>query len=350
MLKILRGRISRISVKALKRRATFVFSMMLLVTTCSGFTFSAQNTVTITDAGRAPIQIKTGDTNVAKILSKQGIVLNHGDEMNYDLLDDIRDDAVIEIYRASTVNVSYMGETKSYATTKKTVAEVLAELGIKIDKDDVVEPSLITPVAEGLSINVVCYDHHTVTVQEDIAYKVTEVENLELAEGEVKVIQKGQNGVLEYEYDIKCQDGKEINRTLVRETILANPVEEIVEHGPKSVWELGVVPASRPTNYTRVERFHATAYDASPADNGIWAGKTSTGMPLVYGVIAVDPRVIPYGTKMYIESVDGQYIYGYAIAGDCGGAIKGKKVDLFFPSRSTCYKFGRRDVNIYFMD
>ena len=53
---------------------------------------------------------------------------------------------------------------------------------------------------------------------------------------------------------------------------------------------------------------------------------------------------------MYIESVDGQYVYGYAIAGDCGGAIKGKKVDLFFPNRGTCYQFGRRDVNIYFMD
>ncbi|MBQ4145336.1 MAG: hypothetical protein IJD36_01790, partial [Clostridia bacterium] len=118
MLKNLRGRISRVSVKALKRRAAFVLVMMFIVTTCSGFIFSAQNTVTITDAGRAPIQVKTGDTNVAKILSKQGIVLNHGDEMNYNLLDDIREDAVIEIYRASTVNVNYMGEVKTLSTTK----------------------------------------------------------------------------------------------------------------------------------------------------------------------------------------------------------------------------------------
>ena len=125
MLKNLRGRISRVSVKALKRRAAFVLVMMFIVTTCSGFIFSAQNTVTITDAGRAPIQVKTGDTNVAKILSKQGIVLNHGDEMNYNLLDDIREDAVIEIYRASTVNVNYMGEVKTLSTTKRNRSDLL---------------------------------------------------------------------------------------------------------------------------------------------------------------------------------------------------------------------------------
>ena len=91
-------------------------------------------------------------------------------------------------------------------------------------------------------------------------------------------------------------------------------------------------------------------FRSSYEDNGPWAGVTSTGMPMGYGVIAVDPTVIPYGTKMYIESADGKYIYGYAIAGDCGGAIKGKRVDLFYWSKAQCNEFGRRAVNIYFLD
>jgi 3D (Asp-Asp-Asp) domain-containing protein len=223
-------------------------------------------------------------------------------------------------------------------------------MGIVIGEGDEVKPSLNTAIREGSSIHVVLYDTHEVTVQEELAFTTQEIENLDLAPGERKVIQAGQKGIIEYVYNIKYENGVEISRQLVRENKLSDPVEEIVEYCPDSVWELGVVPASRPTNYTRVETFTATAYDASPADNGIWAGKTSTGMPLVYGVIAVDPRVIPYGTKMYIESADGQYKYGYAIAGDCGGAIKGKKVDLFFPNRSTCTQFGRRAVNIYFLD
>ena len=349
MLKKLRGRISNLS-SSVKRNAALVLTSALIVTTCCNFTYATQNFVTISDAGNIPVQIYTADTNVGKILSKQGIVLNEGDELNYDLADNINNDAVIQIYRAMDISLTYMGETKTYRTTETKVKDILKELNIKVDGDDVFEPSLDTVVDEGASIKVVHYDNHNVNVQEDIPYNTREIENPALAEGERKVVQQGQNGVLEYAYNVKYENGVEISRELVRETILANPVEEIVEYGPESVWELGVVPASRPTRYSRVERYTATAYDASPADNGIWAGKTSTGMPLVYGVIAVDPRVIPYGTKMYIESVDGQFKYGYAIAGDCGGAIKGKKVDLFFPNRSTCYKFGRRDVNIYFLD
>lgn len=349
MLEKLRGGILDVF-SAVSRRAAAVVATAILVMVCGGFTFATQNTITIAESGSTPVQIKTEDTNVAKILSKQGIVLNHGDEMNYALSDEVQNHAVIMIQRSNTVVLNYMGESKSVPTTETTVEGFLKEQGIVTDGDDRVEPALDTPIQEGLTITAVIYDHHTVTVQEDIAYKSVERVNTALAPGERQVIQNGVNGVLEYEYDISYEDGKEINRTIVRETILANPVEEIVEYAPDEEWQLGVIPASRPTRYTKVARFRATAYDASPADNGIWAGKTSTGMPLVYGVIAVDPRVIPYGTRMYIESVDGQYVYGYAIAGDCGGAIKGNKVDLFFPNRSTCYQFGRRDVNIYFLD
>ena len=349
MLRKLRGKIANISASA-KKHTALILGAALLVTTCCNFTYAAQNVVTIADAGRTPVQITTADTNVGKILSKQGIVLNEGDELNYALSDNVRSDAVIQIYRAMDVDVTFMGETQEYRTTKTTVAGVLEELGIVIGEGDEVKPSLNTTIREGSSIHVVLYDTHEVTVQEELAFTTQEIENLELAPGERNVIQAGQKGIIEYVYTIEYENGVEISRRLVRENKLSDPVEEIVEYCPDSVWELGVVPASRPTNYTRMETFTATAYDASPADNGIWAGKTSTGMPLVYGVIAVDPRVIPYGTKMYIESADGQYRYGYAIAGDCGGAIKGKKVDLFFPNRSTCTQFGRRAVNIYFLD
>ena len=333
-----------------KKSIAVALSSAFIVATCSSFTYAATNIVTIADADKAPLQIKTTDTNVGKILSKQGVVLNEGDQLNYDLSDEIRNDAVIKIYRAQSVTLTYMGETKTCMTTKNTVAEFLEEQGISTDGDDYVSVALDSKVDEGMEVTVILYDNHNVTVQEEVAYRTIEQENPGLAAGQRNVLQAGQVGINEFEYNIQYENGIEIARTLVRETTLSTPTEEIVEYGPENVWQLGVVPASAPTRYSKVETFQATAYDASPADNGIWAGKTSTGMPLVYGVVAVDPRVIPYGTKMYIESVDGKYVYGYAIAGDCGGAIKGNRVDLFFPSRSTCYNFGRRDVRIYFLD
>ncbi len=337
-------------VRKANRIVALFLAMTFIATTCCGFAYATPNVITITDTDGAPVQIKTMDTNVGKILSKQGIILNEGDRVNYALTDEVGDNAVISIRRAMSVNIAYMGETKSYLTTEKEVLKVLAEQGIVVDEDDDVYPATYRNVSEGDTISVLIRDTHNVTVQEEVAYTTTEVERADLAPGERIVIQEGKNGVNEYIYEISYEDGVEISRSLIKEEVLSSPVEEIVECGPESIWELGVVPAIKPTNYSRVEVFTATAYDASPADNGPWAGKTSTGMPLVYGVVAVDPRVIPYGTKMYIESVDGQYIYGYAIAGDCGGAIKGNKVDLFFPSRSTCYSFGRRQVRIYFME
>lgn len=349
MVKRLTGILSG-KVRRANRTVALFLAMTFVVATCCGFAYATPNVVTITDTDSAPVQIKTMDTNVGKILSKQGIILNEGDRVNYALTDEVGNDAVISIRRAMSVNIAYMGETKTYLTTEKEVLKVLAEQGIVVDEDDEVYPATYEEILEGDTITVFARDSHNVTVQEEVAYSTTEIENANLAPGERVVIQEGRNGVNEYVYEIYYENGVEISRTLIKDEILSSPVEEIVECGPTSVWELGVIPASKPTNYSRVEVFTATAYDASPADNGPWAGKTSTGMPLEYGVIAVDPRVIPYGTKMYIESVDGQYIYGYAIAGDCGGAIKGNKVDLFFPSRSTCYSFGRRAVRIYFLD
>ncbi len=337
-------------VKRANRVTALFLAMTFVVTTCCGFAYATPNVITITDTDGSPVQIKTMDTNVGKILSKQGIILNEGDRVNYALTDEVGDDAVIRIRRAMSVNISYMGETKPYFTTEKEVVRILAEQGIAIDEDDSIFPAEGTKVGEGETITVDKRDSHIVTVQEEIAYPINETERTDLAAGVRNIIQEGRNGVNEYVYEIYYENGVEVSRELIKQTVLSLPVEEIVERGPENIWELGVVPASKPTNYTRVEVFNATAYDASPADNGPWAGKTSTGMPLVYGVVAVDPKVIPYGTRMYIESVDGQFIYGYAIAGDCGGAIKGKKVDLFFPSRSTCYSFGRRPVRIYFMD
>lgn len=349
MLERLKGKLS-VTVKRANKKVALLLASSFAVATCCGFAYAAPNVVTITDTESAPVQIRTNDTNVGKILSKQGIILNEGDRVNYALTDEVSDNAVIKIVRAISVNITHMGETKSYLTTETTVGAVLEEQGIEVDDNDVVVPALDDGIAEGDTITIVAYDTHNVTVQEEVAYTTTEIENAALAPGERVVVQEGRNGVNEYVYEINYENGVETSRTLIKDAILSNPVEEIVQYGPESVWELGVVPASAPTNYSKVEVFTATAYDASPADNGQWAGKTSTGMPLVYGVIAVDPRVIPYGTKMYIESVDGQYKYGYAIAGDCGGAIKGNKVDLFFESRTTCNNFGRRPVKIYFLD
>ena len=107
-------------------------------------------------------------------------------------------------------------------------------------------------------------------------------------------------------------------------------------------------------SYSNVLTCSATAYDLSyescgkrPGDPNY--GITASGMKAQYGVVAVDPSVIPLGTKLYIESTDGSWAYGYCVAGDTGGGINGNRVDLFFNSRSEALQFGRRQVRVYIL-
>lgn len=92
----------------------------------------------------------------------------------------------------------------------------------------------------------------------------------------------------------------------------------------------------------------ATAYDPSPEQNGGYGGITAMGTALRPGVIAVDPKVIPLGTKVYIEHMDGTP-HGYCIAEDTGGAIKGNRIDILFMNNSDAIKFGVRDMRLYIL-
>lgn len=107
-----------------------------------------------------------------------------------------------------------------------------------------------------------------------------------------------------------------------------------------------ITPSGEVLSYTHTMVVEATAYTKTDAGCDDW---TSTGTLARYGAIAVDPSVIPYGTRMYIVSNDGAYVYGIATAEDCGGAIGGKRVDLYYDTAAECYDFGRRDCTIYFL-
>ena len=104
---------------------------------------------------------------------------------------------------------------------------------------------------------------------------------------------------------------------------------------------------------SKVITANATAYDASScgkAPSHPAYGITATGRRAGYGIVAVDPSIIPLGTKLYIESADGSYVYGTAIAADTGGAIKGNRIDLCYNTRAEAIQFGRRQMKVYILN
>ncbi|MEK5037840.1 3D domain-containing protein [Sporosarcina sp. FSL K6-3457] len=96
-----------------------------------------------------------------------------------------------------------------------------------------------------------------------------------------------------------------------------------------------------------VKEFTVSASAFTANCNGC-SGITATGINLKSNpdmkVIAVDSSVIKLGTKVHVEG------YGYAIAGDTGGSIKGNKIDVFFPTKAEAYKWGRKDVKIKILE
>ena len=98
--------------------------------------------------------------------------------------------------------------------------------------------------------------------------------------------------------------------------------------------------------YSHSGQFKTTAYTHTDPGCTMF---TSTGTRVRVGAVAVDPRVVPYGTRMFILSNDGKYIYGIATAEDCGGGVKGNHIDLYFNTDGECWTYGVRQATVYFL-
>ncbi len=191
-----------------------------------------------------------------------------------------------------------------------------------------------------------------VTVEETVNFNTVKRLNADLAAGETVTVREGVTGTKKVTYKVNYENGKEISREAIAEIVTTAPIDKIVEYGNKTAEEeLPTVSTEKGVlKYKRVITCEATAYDLSAEENGGYAGQTATGVPLDRGVIAVDPRVIPLGSRVYIEALDGSWTYGYAVAADTGGAIKGNRVDLCYRTQYECVQFGRRQCRVYILD
>ena len=175
--------------------------------------------------------------------------------------------------------------------------------------------------------------------------------------GTERVLTPGKNGELLRTADMTYVNGVETRRSILSETVLRKPVAEVVEVGtgeiPEEAPDAPVIgdgyitlPTGEVLTYTRSDTVEATAY--THTDEGC-DRITATGTTVHWGTVAVDPTRIPYGTRMFIVSNDGSYVYGIATAEDCGGDIKGDRMDLYMPTYEQCREFGRRRCTLYFL-
>jgi 3D (Asp-Asp-Asp) domain-containing protein len=155
--------------------------------------------------------------------------------------------------------------------------------------------------------------------------------------GYAKTVSKGKDGLVRRVIETWRKDGEVTHRAVVSEKVVAKPTDTVILRGGNSL-------PSRGGNWRRHLRMEATAYDPGPRSCGKYAdGYTANGTKATKGVCAVDTRLIPFGTKMYIPG------YGFAIAADRGSAIKGNRIDLCFDTYEEAIRFGRKMVDVYIL-
>lgn len=314
--------------------------------------FSIVKNVEIYDGYGRAVSVVTMKDTVGELLDEQQITLKEGDAVSPSLEADISQKDKIVISRAVEIKITANGKEQKLKTTAKEVLQALSQAGIILGEHDECNYSAKDKVFAGMEITVVKVNKYTVSEDSAISHKVVKQPDINLQPGVEKVIQEGRDGVLTKTYKVITRDGKETSRELKDEKVTTKPVDKIISVGAK--FELGAkIPLDQLKN-KRSMVMHATAYDAGfescgklPGDP--YYGITATGMRAVYGVVAVDPNVIPLGTKLYVTSADGSFVYGCAIAADTGGAIKGNRIDLFYNTRGEALQFGRRNVVVYFL-
>ena len=322
---------------------------------------SVKQVTVIDDNGQAVMQ-RTLNTTVGSFVEKSGIELGAHDEVYPSLETKLSRNQTIRIERAFPITMSVSGQDITVYTTGKTVASVLEKNNIEIGEMDIVNPPLDQKVTADTVVSVTKVTTDMLAVEEEIPYQTVRVENRSMQRGATKVVTEGVNGKKEVMYNVTYHNGEEISRELAGERIITEPVKKVVQYGTQysglSSRGGSVSRVSDPENeisYSRVITCKASAYDLSYESCGKYPGSpgygiTASGMKAARGVVAVDPRVIPLGTKLYIQSLDSYPDYGYAVAGDTGGAIKGNRVDLFMESRSQALSFGRRNVKVYILN
>ncbi|WP_235360787.1 G5 and 3D domain-containing protein [Shouchella clausii] len=335
--------------------------------------------VTLSVAGEETTVYTVAD-NVNDLFTELGIEPKAEDEIEPSGDTPIEDGLHIAYSPAVLLTFAYDGNEGEYWSTSATVADFLKEANVELGELDRVEPALDEELRDGLDIRLVRVEKVTDVFEEPTAFETLREEDSDLNHGVERVVEKGKKGKQALHYEVTLEDGVEVDRQLVKtetveesenrviavgtkqeeakeyvsetqtahETVSQEPVDQPVSEPEKPKQE-----SAKPQEKQEVEQekqqktlqMQSTAYTA--ACDGC-SGITATGIDLNSNanmkVIAVDPSVIPLGTRVHVEG------YGEAIAGDTGGAIKGNKIDVHVPTKEDATNYGSKSVKVTILD
>ncbi|MEO9170588.1 MAG: 3D domain-containing protein [Candidatus Aquilonibacter sp.] len=295
--------------------------------------FQSEGTVT---------QHVTNAATVGDFLRERGIVAGARDYVA-PALDVPLSDRLTIVYRAAVpVSIVTSRGRTNVISNAEDVGALLEEQGVRLGAHDVVQPTLSDAVPANGTVRIARVVTWSRTVKQRISQQIVHRLDFSLSPGTSKVVAKGSPGERDVMVRFSQRDSEKIRKAVVSSQLVKKPRARIVAEGvgEYEAFERIARRGIQQTSYVAASALDmvATAYTA-----GCYgcSGITASGRPAGHGVVAVDPGVIPLGTRLYIPG------YGFAIAGDTGGAIRGKRIDLGFNSTRDAMLFGRREVVVY---
>lgn len=326
----------------------------------SGMTIDYQTAkqVTMNIDGDQETFYTTKDT-IKDFLHHHHLNFTEHDELSHELDEDIKDGMQIDVTKAFQMTVDNGGQEKEYWTTGGTVEQFFAENDITYDKSshDKLNVKLTDEIKEDMKIKLVHVEKDKEEIEEAIPFEIEKRKDDSLEKGKKRVISEGKEGLAVKTYVVTKENGKKVDKKLDGTEIKEESKNKVVAVGtkenPKDDGNLVTLSSKKSKNNqsnnspksNKKMTMSASAYTASC--NGC-SGHTSTGIDLKANpnkkVVAVDPSVIPLGTKVWVEG------YGEAVAADTGGNIQGKRIDLHFPSKGAALAFGQKSVTVKILD
>lgn len=342
--------------KSRATRTTVIVMFVALTMLLLSQTVFARTTYVITDGSRVLIHTTTA-TDPAAVLGEAGLELGENDTYTAQVIPGL---AEIKVQRNQTISIDYYGEVMEASSFGETVQELLTRLNLSWGGEDTVSLPLNTETYDGMTLTVSNVIRQDQTYTTNIAHETIYCDDTSMPAGTERVITAGVDGQMVCDATVTYINGVESERLVHTEKVVTQPVSEVVAVGrgdqmqkeaDKAMPVIGdgiiYLPTGEVLTYSKTSQVSATAYTHTDPGCNFY---TATGSRVRMGTVAVDPRYIPYGTRMFIVSNDGSYIYGVSEAEDCGGAIKGSKIDLYFPTYNECIQFGRRNCTVYFLD
>lgn len=272
-------------------------------------------------------------STIDQVLEANGVAMGSKDRVEPALNSVVRKDATIKVIRASVVKVVADGKPHEVLTPPVSINEAIALAGVQVGEKDIIKTIAVNKTVPNQTIEVIRVTKKEIQIETPIPYMTENTTDNTLEKGLTRTLRSGQNGVARDTVQITYNDGVEVERNVLNSATISQPINALVAVGNITSISRGGLNI----DFSKAMVVHTSAYTYSGRN-------TATGLKPAVGLVAVDPSVIPLGTRLYIEG------YGYATAADTGGAIKGNRIDVFMEDRAQCLSWGRRTVKAYILN